>query len=118
MLQQFILSFSEYDKYSNKKSEIRCDNCNSKDLVRDYNEDLVHFSVHPSLSECKTLQHYAEKQSKKYGKEKCQKMSEDFTSYKKNKVGGIKNLPQGMTRIKKAQDFKTYNSKKPKGKPN
>ena len=48
------------------------------------------------LSECKTLGHYADKQSKIYGKEKCQKMSEDFVT---KKDGGMDDLPTGMSRI-------------------
>lgn len=111
MLQEFILSFKEYSDYREKKIDILCDNCDSPDLVRDYQEDLVYFSVHPTLSECKTLQQYAEKQSKIYGKEKCAKIAEGF---KTKKTGGMEELPEGMTRINKAEDFKTYKSKRGK----
>jgi hypothetical protein len=70
------------------------------------------------LSDCKTLGQYAEKQTKKYGKEKCADMREKFVEYKKNKQGGMKDLPVGMSRITNASDLDSQprNKKKKKKK--
>jgi hypothetical protein len=84
-----FFTISEYN------TNVRCDFCKSHKTTRDYSSDNFYSSYIPSLSECKTIGQYAEKQSKIYGKEKCEKMRESF---KTQKTGGIKNLPDGMTR--------------------
>lgn len=89
---QKTVKFFTISEYTNK---VRCDFCKSYTTVRDYASDTVYGSYIPSLSECKTLSQYAEKQSKIYGKEKCEKMRESF---KTKKTGGMKELPPGMSR--------------------
>jgi len=81
--------------YDETLETLICAVCHSDRIMRDYQEDSVNISYVPGLSECKTAGQYAEKQSKKYGKEKCQKMIEGF---KTKKTGGMKELPAGMTR--------------------
>ena len=56
-------SFSEY------KDRLKCPKCKKiKNVHRDYAADNVYGGYSYSLSETKTLGHYADKQSKKYGK--------------------------------------------------
>lgn len=89
---QKMTKFFTIAEYTNK---VRCDFCKSYKTSRDYASDTVYGSYITSLSECKTLGQYAEKQSKIYGEEKCSKMRESF---KTKKTGGMKELPPGMTR--------------------
>lgn len=91
---------AEYDK---KNKNVKCPNCKTKKVYRDYATDQITSNVVPMLSECNSLQRYAEKQSKQYGKEKCEKMAEGFTAYKKNKKGGMEKLPSGMRRYDGAE---------------
>ena len=53
-----------------------------------------------SLSEVKTLGHYADKQAEQYGKWKCEDMALDF---KTKKIEGGE-LPDGMSRMEKPTD--------------
>ena len=58
----------------------------------------MHTSVALSLSEIKTLGHYADKQAAQYGKWKCEDMAREFKT-KKTQGGG--ELPAGMSRMEK-----------------
>ena len=81
-----------------------CPSCKERKAVfRDFEEDAstVHASVVLSLSEVKTLGHYADKQTKKYGKEKCEEMAREF---KTKKVEGGGELPTGMSRMERPTD--------------
>lgn len=80
-----------------------CPKCGSTEKVfRDYSADNVYGAYVPNLSECTTVGQYAEKQTKKYGKEKCQKMLESFKTVKEpfpeHKLG------DGMSVIRKYED--------------
>lgn len=86
-------SMSEYSK----RKYFRCPDCKSK-ARRDLSFDNVQGSVARSLSECKTVQHYAEKQSKAYGKSKVEDMLEGMKTTKKTQT---QDLPEGMSRIEK-----------------
>lgn len=61
----------------------------------------MHGSVTLSLSEVKTLGHYADKQTKQYGKWKCEDMANDF---KTKKVESGRELPAGMSRMEKPDE--------------
>ena len=89
-----ICSMGEYDIESQKLS---CQSCNGS-VERDYAEDNVRGSVSLSLSECKTIGEYADKQTSKYSKSQVEDIIENF---KTKKTGGMKQLPKGMTRIEK-----------------
>ena len=60
--------------------------------------DDVYGGYNYSLSEVKTLGHYADKQTKKYGKTKCEDMIGEFKT-KKTQGGG--ELPEGMRRLER-----------------
>ena len=82
--------------YTDKQA---CPSCKKrKSVFRDFEKDVstVYGSINLSLSEVKTLGHYADKQSKKYGKWKCEDMKENFKT-KKTEEG--KDLPAGMSRM-------------------
>jgi len=103
-----IFSISEYDERIKK---VKCSSCKSKKVYRDFAADSVSSNYVYGLSECKTVQQYAEKQTKLYGKEKTQKMIESF------KTKSVENeLPSGMTRVKTAKDLKRFKPNKKKGK--
>ena len=60
---------------SEYKSRKKCPSCAKiKSVHRDYEEDEVYGSYNYSLSETKTLGHYADKQTKKLGKNKVEDM--------------------------------------------
>lgn len=61
----------------------------------------MHGSVTLSLSEVKTVGHYADKQTKKYGKWKCEDMRRDF---KTKKIEEGRELPAGMSRMERPTD--------------
>jgi len=61
----------------------------------------VHTSVALSLSDVKTLGHYADKQAEQYGKWKCEDMVREF---KTKKIEGERELPDGMSRMEKPTD--------------
>ena len=65
------------------------------------------------VSEAKTLGHYADKQSKKYGKWKCEDMKRDF---KTKKVQGGAELPEGMSRMEKPDGGVKWTKDEPKKK--
>ena len=64
-----------------------------------------------SLSECKTIGHYAEKQSAKYSKQQIEDMQESF---KTKKTSGMEQLPEGMSRIEKPQESTQWAHKEKK----
>ena len=75
-----------------------CPQCKKTEYVnRDYMSDQVHSHYVHGLHECKTVGHYAEKQTKMYGKEKYEKMQKSFKT-KKKPYTGMKELPTGMSR--------------------
>lgn len=64
-----------------------------------------------SLSECKTIGHYAEKQSAKYSKQQIEDIQESF---KTKKTSGMEQLPEGMSRIEKPQESTQWARKEKK----
>jgi len=83
----------------------RCPNCRrTKTVHRNYEEDQTHSHYVHGLHECKTVGHYADKQTKMYGKEKTASMLESFKT-KKDPESGMKELPTGMSRAKTAQNL-------------
>ena len=87
-------SISEYDT---KKSKVKCSSCKSKKMERDFETDNIGGFVSVSLSVCKTIGQYADKQSEKYSRSQKEDMIENF---KTKKTGGMKTLPKGMSRMK------------------
>lgn len=105
-----VCSMSEYSK----KKYVRCPECKKK-ADRDLSFDNVQGSVSLSLSECKTLGHYAEKQTAKYSRDQVDEMRRDF---KTTRVSSHEDLPQGMTRMEKPSDNSQWvKEEKPKRKP-
>lgn len=95
-------SWSVFSSFSEYEDRLRCPKCKKKKNVhRDYSEDNVYGGYSYSLSETKTLGHYADKQAKKYGKWKCEDMRKGF---KTKKTEGGKELPNGMERIEPPKD--------------
>ena len=88
-----VCSMSEFSQ----RKYFRCPSCKRKG-ERDFSFDNIQGSVSVSLSDCKTIGHYAEKQSAQYGKQKVEDMMEDLKT-KKEKEGGMSELPTGMSRI-------------------
>lgn len=92
-------SIAEYD---DKFKKFKCHQCGSKKVYRLYDAD----DIYGTVKEIKTVAQLAEANEKKYGKELTAKMREE---HKTKRVEGMKQLPQGMSRIRKAEDFKdTY----------
>ena len=92
---EMVSSITEYDK---ALSEYKCPECNSKKVVRSYEDDNTYCSV----KEIKTMMQLAEANEKKYGKELVAKMREEHKTKRKE---GMKELPKGMSRINSASDM-------------
>jgi len=93
---QIVLFFtmSEYDKQC---KTVKCPSCKDT-LIRNFLADNVKGFVTSSLSDCKTIGQYAEKQTAKYSKQQTEDIIENF---KTKKTGGMDKLPKGMTRMDK-----------------
>jgi len=89
--------FCSISVYDEKKSKIKCSSCKSKRMDRDFEADNIGGFVSISLSDCKTIGQYADKQSEKYTKSQREDMIDGF---KTKKSGGMKKLPKGMNRMK------------------
>tara|TARA_B100000029_G_scaffold274890_1_gene269692 strand:+ start:916 stop:1299 length:384 start_codon:yes stop_codon:yes gene_type:complete len=98
-----VFNREEYDK---KGSKVRCPECNkAKKVCRSYVDDNIQTNVAFTLSECKTLGHYAEKQTAKYGKYEVEDMRAGF---KTKKSEPMKELPEGMSRMEKPKDSTSW----------
>jgi putative FmdB family regulatory protein len=95
-------------EYSEKQ---RCPQCRHlKSVYRDYEEDAFTPNYIKGLHECKTVGEYADKQTKKYGKAKCEQMLRDFKTKKKPNTG-MKELPEGMERMRDPADMPSPTTK-------
>jgi len=94
-LSSLVCSIQSYD---DEVKSIKCDHCKSKKLHREYFCD----NVHGHVNEIRTLGQLAEANTKKYGSEVVEKMR---LEHKTKREIGMKELPAGMNRIKKAEDF-------------
>ena len=66
-----------------------------------YVDDNIQTNVAFTVSECKTLGHYAEKQTAKYGKYEVEDMRANF---KTKQVEPAKELPEGMSRMERPKE--------------
>lgn len=109
-----VWSISEYDC---KMSKVKCPECKSKRVYRDFAEDNIVSNYVKGLHEATTLGEYADKQTKKLGKGKVEQMRRDQKTKKQNNLEG--KLKDGMsmtpyentTRISKSDMLKRRNSK-------
>ena len=72
-------------------------------MDRDFEADNIGGFVSISLSDCKTIGHYADKQTSRYTKTQLEDMKESF---KTKKTGGMTELPEGMTRMQPSTNNK------------
>jgi hypothetical protein len=84
--------------YDNVVQSLKCTECKSKKVHREYVSD----NIHGHVNEVKTLGQLAEKNMKKYGSELVTKMRQEHQTKREE---GMKQLPSGMKRIRKAEDF-------------
>jgi len=89
---------SEYELQSKK---VKCSKCGSNKVTRDLSGDNITGFASLSLSDCKTIGQYAEKQTALYGKQKVEDMRHGF---KTEKQGGMSELPTGMSRVDKPSE--------------
>jgi len=89
-----VWAISAYDK---KIKSVQCPACHSKHVYRDYQSDRVTPNYIKGLHECTTIGEYADKQTEKYGKDKCEEMTRGFNEYRNKK--STKELPKGMSRM-------------------
>jgi len=102
-------SMSEYSK----KKYVRCPQCKKRG-TRDLSFDNVSGSVVLSLSECRTIGHYADKQSSKYGKNQTEDMKRKF---KTERVSSHEELPKGMSRMEKPSNATGWTRDEKKKRP-
>lgn len=111
-----VFSIAEYDE---KIKKIKCPECKSKRVIRDYGADRVVPNYVKGLHEVKTIGEYADKQTAKMSRDEVAAKLEGFKT-KKNPNSGMKELPSGMSRAKSVGDMprisKQDAKKKRKGK--
>ena len=91
-------SWSIFCHRSEYKDKIKCTSCNKKKSVyRNFEEDEVYTAYNYSLSEAKTIGHYADKQSKKLGKNKVEDMIREQKTKKGDTLSG--KLGDGMKKM-------------------
>jgi hypothetical protein len=96
------------------KKYMRCSKCKKK-ATRDLSFDNVQGVVAFSLSECKTIGHYAEKQTSQYSKDQVEEIRRN---QKTKRVSSHEELPKGMERMEKPSDAAQWTSEgKTKRKP-
>jgi len=94
---EYTLLFFAMGDYDNRPKKIKCSECGGI-LCRNIAADNIQGFVSSSLSDCKTIGQYAEKQTAKYSKQQAEDIVENF---KTKKTGGMKQLPKGMSRMDK-----------------
>lgn len=83
---------------SEYKDKIKCTSCNKKKSVyRNFEEDEVYAAYNYSLSEAKTIGHYADKQSKKLGKNRVDDMIREQKTKKEDRLS--EKLTDGMKKM-------------------
>lgn len=90
-------------EYKDKKY-VRCPECKQKS-TRDLSFDNVQGAVSFSLSECKTIGHYAEKQTSQYSKDQVEDIRRNF---KTKRVSSHEELPKGMSRMEKPSNTEQW----------
>jgi hypothetical protein len=96
---------------SEYKSRKKCPSCGKiKTVHRDYEEDEVYGSYSYSLSETKTLGHYADKQSEKLGRRRVEDMIQEQKTKTKDTLSG--KLTDGMTKMDRPADAKKWTKEK------
>ena len=89
----------------------KCPECKKKKTVfRNFAEDEVYSAIALSLSEVKTLGHYADKQTKQYGKWKCEDLAAEF---KTKKDEPTESLPDGMSRMERPTETTQWTKDEP-----
>ena len=92
--------FCHRSEYKERK---KCPCCKKiKPVHRDYEEDNVYGSYSYSLSETKTIGHYADKQSKKFGKNKVEDMLREQKTKQTDSLSG--KLNENMSKMEKPKD--------------
>ena len=91
-------SWSIFCHRSKYKDRINCPYCKKKEAAyRNFQEDEVYGAYSYSLSEAKTIGHYADKQSKKLGKNKVEDMIRDQKTKKEDRLS--EKLKKGMKKM-------------------
>jgi len=83
-----------------KKKYVKCPECKKK-ATRDLSFDNVQGSVKLCLSECRTIGHYAEKQTENLSRDQLDEMKRNF---KTKRASSHEELPEGMSRMEKPSD--------------
>jgi len=97
-------------KYTDRK---KCPSCNKiKAVHRDYSADEVYGAYSYSLSEAKTIGHYADKQTKRFGKRKVEDMIQQQKTKRVDNLSG--KLPDGMKRIERPKSPTNWTGSKKK----
>jgi len=111
-----VFSIAEYDE---KIKKVKCPECKSKRVLRDYGADRIVPNYVKGLHEATTLGEYADKQTAKLSRDERDAKLRSYKT-KKNPNTGIKELPSGMSRAKTNSDMprisKQDAKKKRKGK--
>ena len=87
--------FCHRSKYKDKRNRPSCKK--KKAAYRNFQEDEVYAAYSYSLSEAKTIGHYADKQSKKLGKNKVEDMIREQKTKKEDRLS--ERLTDGMQKM-------------------
>ena len=91
-------SWSIFCHRSKYKDKIKCPSCKKTKMVyRNFQEDEFYAAYNYSLSEAKTIGHYADKQSKKLGRNKVEDMVREQKTKKEDTLSD--KLSDGMQKM-------------------
>ena len=84
--------FCRMSDYESERTKIRCSSCKSKKMDRDFETDNIGGFVSISLSDCKTIGEYADKQSSKYTRSQREGIIEEFKTKKQLHCLALSNM--------------------------
>lgn len=106
-------TFSTYKEYTGKAV---CPQCSKETDVRDFRTDLPNGFVKLSDNQVK-LGHLASRNSERLSADEKEALRIKHNAYKYEEPHGIKQLPKGMTRMRKANGVEFVPTERPKIKP-
>ena len=106
-------TFSTYREYTGKAT---CPKCGITTETRDYRTDLPSGFVKLSDNQIK-LGHLANRNTERLSADEKEALHRKHNAYKYQEPTGIKQLPKGMTRMRKADGVEFVPTERPKVKP-
>lgn len=106
-------TFSTYNEYTDK---VECPKCHKQTDKRDYRTDLPNGFVKLSDDQI-NLGHLASRNSERLSADEKESLKRKHNAYRYEEPTGMKELPKGMTRMRKSDGVEFVPTERPKVKP-